>query len=45
MFFGQDGFNLRFETLEDNLQHDFTGIADEGDSSVIAAVLQLALLS
>ena len=36
-------FSLGFKPIEDDFQHDFAGMTDEADSSVILAKLQVAL--
>ena len=39
LFFSDDLFCLRFESVEHDLQHDFARVADEADCSVILAHL------
>ena len=36
-------FSLGFKPIQDNFQHDFAGMTDEADSSVVLAELQDAL--
>ena len=44
LFFSNYLFNLGFKPLQDDFQHDFARMADEADSSVVLAELQVALL-
>ena len=36
-------FSLGFQPIQDDFQHDFARMTDEGDSSVVLAELQVAL--
>ena len=37
-------FSLGFKPIQDDFQHDFAGMTDEADSSVVLAELQVAIL-
>ena len=37
-------FSLGFKPIQDNVQHDFAGMTDEADRSVVLAELQVPLL-
>ena len=39
MFFSNNLFSLGFEPIQDDSQHDFTGLTDEANGSVILAEL------
>ena len=43
LFFSNYFFSLGFKPIQDNFQHDFAGMTDEADSSVVLAELQVAL--
>ena len=43
LFFSNYFFSLGFKPIQDDFQHDFAGMADEADSSVVLAELQVAL--
>ena len=45
IFFSNYFFSLRFKPIQDDFQHDFAGMTDEADSSVVLAELQVALFS
>ena len=45
LFFGNYFFSLGFKPIQDDFQHDFAGMNDEADSSVVLAELQVALFS
>ena len=44
LFFGNYFFSLGFNPIQDDFQHDFAGMTDEGDSFVVLAELQVVLL-
>ena len=39
LFFSNNLFSLEFEPVQDDSQHDFTGMTDEANGSVILAEL------
>ena len=41
LFFGNYFFILGFKPIQDDFQHDFAGMTDEADSSVVLAELQV----
>ena len=43
LFFSNYFFNLEFKPIQDDFQQDFARMTDEADSSVVPAVLQVAL--
>ena len=43
LFFSNYFFSLGFKPIQDDFQHDFAGMTDEADSSVVLAELQVAL--
>ena len=43
LFFSNYFFSLGFKPIQDNFQHDFAGMTDEADSSVVLTELQVAL--
>ena len=43
LFFSNYIFSLGFKPIQDDFQHDFVRMADEADSSVVLAELQVAL--
>ena len=43
LFFSNYFFSLGFKPIQDDFQHDFARMADEADSSVILAQLQVVL--
>ena len=43
LFFSNYFFSLGFKPIQDNFQHDFAGMTDEADSSVVLAELQVGL--
>ena len=43
LFFSNYFFSLGFQPILDDFQHDFARLTDEADSSVVLAVLQVAL--
>ena len=43
LFFSNYFFSLGFQPIQDDFQHDFAGMTDEDDSSVVLAELQVAL--
>ena len=44
LFFSNYFFSLGFNPIQDDFQHDFAGMTDEADSSVVLAELQVVLL-
>ena len=44
LFFSDDLFCLWLQSVQYDLQHDFTWAADEDDHSVVLALLQVAFL-
>ena len=44
LLFCNDLFCLRLESVQDDLQHDLTRMADKADGSVVLAQLQVAFL-
>ena len=43
LFFSNYFFSLGFQPIQNDFQHDFAGLTDEADSSVVLAELQVAL--
>ena len=43
LFFSNYFFSLGFQPIQDDFQHDFAGMTDEADSSLVLAELQVAL--
>ena len=43
LFFSNYFFSLGFQPIQDDFQHDFAGLTDEADRSVVLAELQVAL--
>ena len=43
LFFGIFFLSLGFKSIQDDFQHDFARMTDEGDSSLVLAELQVAL--
>ena len=43
LFFSNYFLRLGFKPIQDNFQHDFAGMTDEADSSVVLAELQVSL--
>ena len=43
LFYSNYFFSLGFQPIQDDFQHDFAGMTDEADSSVILEELQVAL--
>ena len=44
MSFGDDLLRLRLLSVQYDLQHDFAGVNNEADHSVVLALLQVAFL-
>ena len=44
LFFGDDLLRLWFQSVQDDLQHDFAWVTDEAYCSVVQVLLQVAFL-
>ena len=44
LFFSDDLLRLWLQSVQYDLQHDFAGVTDEADRSVVPALLQVAFL-
>ena len=42
MFFWQQFHSLDLESVEDNLEHDLAGMADESDGTIVLTLLEAA---
>ena len=44
LFLCDDVFGLRFESVQDDLQHDFAGVADKANCAIVLAQLNVPFL-